>query len=174
MTSKHPGVGPAKLIAAVAVGLISTSLFTACERDTHAMTPQAIERQYGVSGAYQDRVVTPDGSMDGTVVPVTLPDGRKAQLIVPQGRRDDEHSVYFRDDEGLHPIQVKENVTRADVSSAPRVVERRPEASHRHKRSWEKDALIIGGSAGAGTAIGAVAEARREPRWARRPGESAG
>ncbi len=35
---------------------------------------------------------------------------------------------------------------------------RRPEtASHPQKRSWEKEALIIGGAAGAGAAIGAVA-----------------
>ena len=37
------------------------------------------------------------------------------------------------------------------------MVETRPERAHPAKRSWEKDALIIGGSAGAGTLIGAVA-----------------
>jgi hypothetical protein len=33
----------------------------------------------------------------------------------------------------------------------------RPAPRHTQKRSWEQDALIIGGSAGTGTAIGAIA-----------------
>ena len=33
---------------------------------------------------------------------------------------------------------------------------RRPEPPHANKRSWEKDALIIGGGAGGGAAIGAL------------------
>lgn len=37
------------------------------------------------------------------------------------------------------------------------IVETRPAPQHGTKRSWEKEALIIGGSAGAGTAIGALA-----------------
>jgi len=46
---------------------------------------------------------------------------------------------------------------RRDVARAPAVVETRPDRPHAQKRAWEKDALIIGGSAGAGTLIGAVA-----------------
>ena len=41
------------------------------------------------------------------------------------------------------------------------IVETRPEPAHANKRSWEKEALIIGGSAGAGTAIGAIAGGKK-------------
>ena len=46
------------------------------------------------------------------------------------------------------------------VESQPRIVERRPAApaaSPKKKRSLEKEILIVGGSAGAGAAIGAIA-----------------
>jgi hypothetical protein len=63
----------------------------------------------------------------------------------------------MRDDNGLHPVQVSERASRDELARSPAVVETRPERPHAAKRSWEKDALIIGGSAGAGTLIGAVA-----------------
>jgi hypothetical protein len=56
---------------------------------------------------------------------------------------------------------VRPNTTRDQITSAPAVVDRQPEPTHKQKRSWEKDALIIGGSAGAGTAIGAVAGGKK-------------
>jgi hypothetical protein len=130
---------------------------SACERDTQAMTPAKVEQQYGVAGAYADTVVTPDGSVKGTVVPVTLADGRTAQLVIPAPRTKDPHGVYMRDSTGLHPVEVSERASRHDVAQAPAVVETRPDRPHAKKRSWEKDALIIGGGAGAGTLIGAVA-----------------
>jgi hypothetical protein len=40
-------------------------------------------------------------------------------------------------------------------------IPRRAERPHARKRSWEKEALIIGGSAGAGTVIGAVAGGKK-------------
>jgi hypothetical protein len=141
----------AALIVAAATGL------PACSRDTQAMTPEAVEQQYGVAGAFNGTVSTPDGSVKGTVVPVTLPDGRKAQLVIPAQASKDPHSVYMHDDTGLHPVQVSERATRQEVSRAPSVVEARAERPHAKKRSWEKDALIIGGSAGAGALIGGVA-----------------
>jgi len=137
------------------------TLVTACGNAAEAVTPEQIQQQYGVAGAYTDDVPTPDGGMRGTVVPVTLADGRKAQLFVPQQRRNDPHGVYLRDDQGLHPVRVHEHATREDVTNAPAVVDTRPEPEHEQKRSWEKDALIIGGSAGAGTAIGAIAGGKK-------------
>jgi hypothetical protein len=56
---------------------------------------------------------------------------------------------------------MKENATRDEVARAPAIVERRAEPTHSNKRSWEKEALIIGGSAGAGTAIGAIAGGKK-------------
>ena len=141
----------AVLIVAVA------SVLPACSRDTQAMTPETVEQQYGVAGAFTGTVSTPEGSVKGTVVPVTLPDGRTAQLVIPAPRSKDPHGIYMRDDNGLHPVEVHERANRAELARAPSVVETRAERPHAQKRSWEKDALIIGGSAGAGTLIGAVA-----------------
>jgi len=141
--------------------LLGASTFVACERGADAVTPEKIEQQYGVSGAHTDDVATSEGPISGTVVPVTLADGRKAQLFIPQQRRNDPHGVYFRDEEGLHPVRLRENTTRDEITRAPAVVERRSEPAHQRKRSWEKEALIIGGSAGAGTAIGAVAGGKK-------------
>ena len=119
---------------ASAIGLSLAGAFgtLACSRDTQAMTPEKVEQQYGVAGAYADSVATSEGSIKGTVVPVTLADGRKAQLLI-----------------------------RNDVARATAVLETRPDPPHAKKRSWEKDALIIGGSAGAGTLIGAVAGGKK-------------
>ncbi len=152
----HSAVAPLAILV-----LVSASTFLACDHGSDAVTPEKIEQQYGVSGAHTDNVSTPEGAISGTVVPVTLADGRKAQLFIPQQRRNDPHGVYLHDEEGLHPVRVRENATRDEIRSAPAVVEKRSEPPHEQKRSWEKDALIIGGSAGAGTAIGAVAGGKK-------------
>jgi hypothetical protein len=98
--------------------------------------------------------------MQGTIIPITLADGRTAQLVIPRRQASDARSVYLVDNEGLHPVQLKENASRQDVISAPAIVRRRTEPKHA-TRSWEKEALIIGGSAGAGTAIGALAGGKK-------------
>ena len=147
--------------ATLLVGLAAAILTVGCERGTDAITPEKLERQYGVSGAYADDVRTTDGSIKGTVVPVTLADGRQAQLVIPQRQAGEPHAVYVRDDDGLHPVHMKETASRDEVTRAPAVVERRAEPSHANKRSWEKDALIIGGSAGGGALIGAVAGGKK-------------
>ena len=56
--------------AVLVVAVASAQL--ACGRDTQAMTPEAVEQQYGVAGAYSGTLSTRDGSVKGTVVPVTL------------------------------------------------------------------------------------------------------
>jgi len=132
-----------------------------CSSDLSAMTPQNIEQQYGVSGAYTDSVATSDGSLKGTLVPVTLADGRAAQLFIPAKGTNQPHAVYLRDGDGLHPVHVKDHVTRDQITRSPAVIERQPEPTHANKRSWEKEAMIIGGSAGAGTVIGAVAGGKK-------------
>jgi hypothetical protein len=147
--------------SAFGLSLIGVFFTMAWGRDTQAMTPEKVEQQYGVAGAYADSVATPDGSIKGTVVPVTLADGRGAQLVIPTQSAKDPHGVYMRDSNGLHPVQVSERANRNDVARAPAVVETRPDQPHAKKRSWEKDALIIGGSAGAGTLIGAVAGGKK-------------
>jgi len=149
---------PILLFAAV---LVCAGAASGCGRDVNAMTPQSIEQQYGVSGAYADTVATSDGSLKGTIVPVTLADGRTAQLFIPTKQANQPHAVYLRDAEGLHPVRVKDNVTRDEITRSPAVIEKQAEPPHADKRSWEKEAMIIGGSAGAGTVIGAVAGGKK-------------
>jgi hypothetical protein len=149
-------------ITAFTVGLIAASALAGCSRDIQASDePTSIEQRYGVSGAYTDTIQTENGSMKGTLVPVTLADGRTAQLFIPSAKAREPHAVYLRENDGLHPVHMQENATREQVASAPAIVERRAEPAHTNKRSWEKEALIIGGAAGAGTAIGAMAGGKK-------------
>ncbi len=151
-----------KTIAVLACGMMTAASFSGCSHDVQAMDqPKNIEQQYGVTGAYTGTIPTSDGSMTGTVVPVTLADGRQAHLIIPGARAHDAHTVYLRDADGLHPVEMKDNATRDQITRSPTIVERRAEPAHANKRSWERDALIIGGSAGAGTAIGAIAGGKK-------------
>ncbi len=145
-------LGSAFLIAAVVSG---------CSAEAKAFDPRQIEQQYGVSGAYTGSVATPGGPIQGTIVPITLADGRNAQLIIPQRQAGDIRSVYLVDRDGLHPVQLKDDASRQDVIRAPAIVQRRSEPQRATTRSWEKEALIIGGSAGAGTAIGALAGGKK-------------
>jgi hypothetical protein len=150
-----------RIMTAFALALLSAALFTACTRDVQAMDAQQIEQKYGVSGAYADTIATSDGPVKGMLVPITLANGSQGHLFIPQKQTNDPHTVYLRDEKGLHPVQLKDNVSRDDVARSPAIVETRPEPQHANKRSWEKDALIIGGSAGAGTAIGALAGGKK-------------
>jgi hypothetical protein len=125
------------------------------------MDGQQIEQQYGVSGAYSDTIALPDGQIKGTLVPITLANGRQGQLFIPQKQSSGSHSVYLRDDQGMHPVRLKDNASREEIARSPAIVETKPEPQHANKPSWERDALIIGGGAGAGTAIGALAGGKK-------------
>jgi hypothetical protein len=151
-----------KLEAIALVGLIIGPMFaSACSRDVAALTPQQVEQDYGVAGAQTGEVTTADGQVRGTLVPVTLADGRRAQLLIPSRSRTEPHSVYLRDEQGLHPVELSPGTTRGDMQTGPRVVARHPEPAHEHKRSWEQEALIIGGAAGGGAGIGALAGGKK-------------
>ena len=127
------------------------------------MTPDALQQQYGITGSYTGSIQTPDGTLRGTIVPVTLADGRGAQLIIPGHTRNETHTMYVRDADGFHPVQLQDNVTREQLvqTSQPVVVGRRTEVVHRNKHGWEKDALIIGGGAGGGALVGALAGGKK-------------
>ena len=45
--------------------------------------------------------------MRRTRVPVTLPDGRRVQLVLPDQRRNAPHAAYISDEQGLHPVEVQ-------------------------------------------------------------------
>src|SRR4051794_14320368 len=150
-----------KILTTLALALAASTLTTACSRDVQAMDAQQIEQQYGVAGARPETVTTSDGPIRGTLVPITLANGREDQLFIPQKQAREPHAVYLRDEQGLHPVQLKDNVKRDELTRSPAIVEARAEAAHSNKRSWEKEALIIGGSAGAGTVIGAAAGGKK-------------
>jgi uncharacterized protein YcfJ len=91
-------------------------------------------------------------------VPVTLADGRQAQLVIPVQTRNEPHTLYLRDTNGIYPVQVADRTSRDQIVQSPRVVARQAEPAHSHKRSFEKEALIVGGGAGAGALIGGLAK----------------
>jgi hypothetical protein len=146
------------LLRSAAAGALTIALAAAaaCSRDTQAagLTPQQLQQRYGIADAYTGQVATTDGTLRGTLVPVTLPDGRRAELIIPA--RASEHTAYYRDADGLHPIEVADNVRREQLADTPIAAPRRAERAHPKHRAWEKEAMIIGGTAGAGAAVGAL------------------
>src|SRR5438876_7382168 len=147
-----------KLLSSVcAAAFGAAALASACSRDAQAvgLTPAELQQRYGISDAYVGKVTTADGTLRGTLVPVTLPDGRKAELIIPD-RAGEPHAAYLRDADGLHPIEVADNVNREQLAASPAFVSKRAERAHPRHRSWEKEAMIIGGGAGAGAVVGAL------------------
>ena len=126
---------------------------SACSRDAQAMTPQQLQQQYGITDAYAGELKTPEGTVKGTFVPVRMPDGHMGHLVVPRGRN---ATPYFQDEGGVHAIALEPNVTREQLVAAPRVVSRRAAAPNERTRSWQKELLIIGGTAGAGAGVGAL------------------
>src|SRR5499427_732224 len=148
----------------VALMLAAALVTGACNRASADTDPKAIEAKYGLSGGYIDEINTEDGKIKATIIPTTLDDGRKVQLVIPH-RPIGDHQVYMRDGITITPLELSDpKVTKKQfVQSQPRIVERRPAPAapaaqpQKKKRSLEKEVLIVGGSAGAGAAIGAVA-----------------
>jgi hypothetical protein len=149
----------------LAVLLLGTLFISACNRASADVDPKAIETKYGLIGGYVDQINTEDGTVKATIIPTTLDDGRRVQLVIPHQSIGD-HQVYMRDGITITPLELSDpNVSKQQfVQSQPRIVERRAASSTpatqpapKKKRSLEKEVLIVGGSAGAGAAIGAAA-----------------
>lgn len=144
--------------------LMAMLAITACGRVSADVDPRAIEQKYGITGGYVDEITTEEGKVRATIIPTTLDDGRKVQLVIPHQAIGD-HQVYMRDGITITPLELSDpKVSKQQfVQSQPRIVERRPAPAPTQtqaktkKRSLEKEVLIVGGSAGAGAAIGALA-----------------
>jgi hypothetical protein len=123
---------------------------------TTTTTVSSVQQRYGIQG-YDGTFLHPDGRRS-TAVPVTMEDGRTGEFVIPSGNSDP-HVVYYRDDQtgSFHPMRMDNRVTRQQFVQAPRAVRYQTEPQHSNKRSWEQEALIVGGSAGAGALIGAAA-----------------
>src|SRR6266850_420196 len=138
---------------------------TACTKVSADVDPRAIEQKYGLTGGSVEQIDTEVGKVDATIIPTTLDDGRKVQLIIPH-RPIGDHQVYMRDGIMISPLELSDpKVSKQQfVESQPRIVDRRPAAtattpaatkSQTKKRSLGKEVLIVGGAAGAGAGIGA-------------------
>ena len=100
-------------------------------------------------------------------MPVTLADGRKAQLVIPCGQRKI-HTAY-KCAMAAAPSDRSERAVAAVMSrERPRWLRRERIGRMRNKRSWEKEALIVGASAGPARSSVALQVARR--RGGRRNG----
>src|SRR3989441_2691753 len=157
------------MLASTLVALLS---ITACTKVSADVDPRAIEQKYGLTGGYTDEITTEGGKVQATIIPTTLDDGRKVQLVIPHQPIGD-HSIYMRDGITITPLELSDpNVSKQQfVQSQPRVVDRRPLAATTapagsapattkapaKKRSLGKEVLIVGGAAGAGAGIGALA-----------------
>src|SRR5215510_2567550 len=113
----------------LALLLVTALVSAACNRASADIDPKAIESKYGLSGGYVDEISTDDGKVKATIIPTTLDDGRKVQLVIPHERIGD-HQVYMRDGITTTPLELSDpKVSKQQfVQSQPRVVERRSTA----------------------------------------------
>jgi hypothetical protein len=151
--------------ATFALLLVVALTAVGCNRANADVDPKTIEARYGLTGGFVDEITTEEGKVKATIIPTTLDDGRQVQLVIPHQSIGD-HQVYMRDGITITPMELSDpKVSKQQfVQSQPRIVERRPAApaaSPKKKRSLEKEILIVGGSAGAGAAIGAVAGGKK-------------
>jgi hypothetical protein len=150
--------------AMLALTLTAMLSIAACTKASADVDPKAIEQKYGLAGGYVDQIDTENGKISATVIPTNM-DGRQVQLIIPHQQMGD-HQVYMRDGITITPLELSDpNVSKQQfVQSQPRIVDRRPTSApaattqtQTKKRSLGKEVLIVGGAAGAGAGIGALA-----------------
>jgi hypothetical protein len=142
------------IFALAAAGSLTVAGSAAAQSRT--MTAREIQQRYGVS-TYETTTLHPDGHRS-TAVPVEIEDGRTGELVIPSGRTTG-RKVYYRDDQtgNFHPVKMNTKVTRKQFVQAPHAVKYQAVPPRSKTRSWEQEALIVGGSAGGGALIGAAA-----------------
>src|SRR5881397_1183921 len=90
--------------AMLALMLTAMLAISACSKANADVDPKAIEQKYGLSGGYVDEISTEEGKVKATIVPTTLDDGRKVQLVIPHQSIGD-HQVYMRDGITITPLE---------------------------------------------------------------------
>jgi len=152
--------------------LIALLTAAACTKASADVDPKAIEAKYGLSGGFVEDISTEQGPVKATIIPTTM-NGKNVQLVIPHEQIGD-HQVYMRDGITMTPLELSDpSLTKQQfVQSQPQIVDRRPIAAAEaapvqsearapapapKKRSLGKEVLIVGGAAGAGAGIGALA-----------------
>jgi len=127
-----------RVVAALSAAA-TIALASACSRDAPScgMTPAELQQRYGISDAYVGQ-----GAGRRTLAPGHARAGdacrrRRQELIIPDrgGRR--RNTRTFRDADGLHPIEIADNVKRESARDAT-VVSKRVEKPHARHRSWKR------------------------------------
>jgi hypothetical protein len=146
---------------ALLAALLGAAMLCGCTRTVQATDAAQIEQQYGLTGAFAETISTDAGALQGTLVPITLAGGRQAHLFIPTHQSKGVEAVYLRDDQGLHPVRLTDRAKRDDMVRAPALVTSRPARQVAAQRSWEREVLIVAGSAGAGAVIGGLAAGKK-------------
>jgi hypothetical protein len=166
-----------KMKTTLAAMLLVVLSAAACSKANADFDPKAIEAKYGLTGGFLEQIPTEQGNIEATVIPTTM-NGKRVELVIPHQQVGD-HQVYMRDGIVITPLELSDpNMSKdqfvqsqasapapAPVSEAPRAYAPPPAAPARapahtaapQKRSFAKQALIVGGAAGAGAGIGALA-----------------
>jgi hypothetical protein len=147
--------------AALVLAVCGSAAVGGCVRAAAQPDAAMIAQQYGLPGAVANTVATSAGPLQGTLVPVTMADGRQAQLFVPLHQSPDVEAVYLRDDQGLHPVRLTGQTTREQMVQAPSIAVTRPAKQIAARRSWEREVLIVAGATGAGAAIGGLSAGKK-------------
>src|SRR6267142_275658 len=79
----------------------------ACTKASADFDPRAIEQKYGLSGGTIEEISTENGKVQATVIPTTLDDGRRVQLLIPHQPIGD-HQVYMRDGITITPLELSD------------------------------------------------------------------
>ena len=145
--------------AATALVLVAT---IGCGRKADAVTPDQLQRRYGISDAYAGDVPTSDGPIQRDACTRHAPGRAQGAAVCAAAIAERRASrLPSRRARAAPRSRETQRHARPDRKRASRRRQHSQSPTHKQKRSWEKDALIIGGSAGAGTAIGAVAGGKK-------------